>query len=192
MSSAANAGRERLNRRLPLISDPAARARVEALVKTDEEALRITVERPGTKKRIAGEDCELVVVKAGADELFRAFLSTRAAPALEQPWLATGRLFSDQAAAKLAELKGLVLEATFPLPGGGRLELATERLAEAREDPGDYDDPSKSGYVRLGGPEKIIPKPDAKKPDAKTPDTKTPDPKAPDAKKPAGQAGTPK
>jgi hypothetical protein len=172
LNAAANTGRERLRRRLPMIDDPEARTRIEVMLDNDPDAPPVTVKRPGTKKRIAEEDCELVVVSAGPQEILRAFLSTRAAPALEQPWIGAGGLLGGKLAEALAGLKGIVMEATLPLPGGGRIEITTGPLSEAREEPGDYDDPAKSGYARVGSAERA-------------PERK-PDEKAPEEKKPAG------
>ncbi len=176
LSSAARSSRDRLSKRLPTVSDPAMRERLEVWLGTGEDLPPVAIERPGTKKTIAGEECELVIVKAGADELFRAFIARRQTPALEEPWLRAGLIFSREAADKLAEIKGLVMEAVFPLPDGGRIEIGTDRIAEIREEPGDYDDPAKSGFTRLGGLEKASrKKSDEKKPDDRKPDEKKPD-----------------
>lgn len=175
LNSAANSSRERLRRRLPMVDDPDVRARIAAMLDTEDDSPPVTVKRPGTKKLIAGEDCELVVVSAGPQELFRAFLSTRAASALERPWLGAGGLFGRKLAEGLAGIKGIVMEATLPLPGGGRIEVTTQHLSEAREEPGDYDDPSKSDYARVGSAEKASERKSAEK--------------APEEKKPAGKTG---
>jgi len=178
LAAAADSSRERLRRRLALVSDPGLRERLRALLEAEGDPLPVTIERPGTTRKIAGESCELVVVKAGPEEIFRAYLSARAAPTLEQPWLTAGHLLAGPAAAKLGELKGLVMEAVFPLPDGGRIEIVTERLTEAQESPGDYEDPAKLGYARLGGAEK----PAEKKPADKPPAPPSPPGLAPDKK----------
>ena len=181
LSSAARSSRDRLSKRLPTVSDPAMRERLEVWLGTGEDLPPVAIERPGTKKTIAGEECELVIVKAGADELFRAFIARRQTPALEEPWLRAGLIFSREAADKLAEIEGLVMEAVFPLPDGGRIEIGTDRIAEIREEPGDYDDPAKSGLTRLGGLEKAS---------RKKSDEKESDEKKPDGKKSDGGART--
>jgi hypothetical protein len=174
LDSAANQSRERLLRRVPLVSDVKLRERLRSILADDQPEPALTIERPGTRKTVAGESCELWVVRAGGEELFRAYVSGRAAPQLGPSWLSAGKLFSKEAAAKLAEIRGLVMEATFPLADGGRVEVLTERLAEAEAAPGDYDDPKALGYARLGGaPEKPAERP------AKKAEEKPSDPAAP-------------
>ncbi len=46
------------------------------------------------------------------------------------------------------------MAATFPLPGGARMETTTTKVTESVAAPGDFDDPAKLGYKKLGAGEK--------------------------------------
>jgi hypothetical protein len=139
-----------LYRRLPLVTDPAARRKLEELLDADRKPPELAIERPGTTRKILDEECDLVIVKAGGEELFRAFVARQPAPAADPRWLRCGALLPSEAAAKLAEIKGLVMEAVFPLPDGGRVEVTTDRLSEAGEKPEDYADPATLRFTRVG------------------------------------------
>ena len=154
IDAAAEKARQRLIRRLPLVEDGLQRERLEIMLGVREDPEEITVERPGEKKTIAGQECELVVVRLGEAELFSAFLAERGAPVTDKRWLTLGGLFSEKAAAKLAELEGLLMEATFPLADGGRLEISTQKVSEEDEKKDDYADPAGQGYSLTGTSEK--------------------------------------
>jgi hypothetical protein len=141
---------ERLRRRLPVVSDPREEAKLTKLLGMTGQAPKLTVEEPEERKKVAGENCRRVTVKLDGKLFFRAWISERRSPLADRRWLGLGNCLPKAAAEKLAAVKGLLMEATFPLPGGGRLEIGTERLTEARAAPGDFDDPGSLDYKRLG------------------------------------------
>jgi len=141
---------ERLKRRLPIINDPAENKRIRELLGISGEPPKLTIERPGDNRKIAGEICERVVVKLGGRVFFKAWVSRRRAPGVDKRWLTLGCYLPAGAAEKLAGLKGLLVEAVFPLPRGGRMEIRTQKITEAEAAPGDFDDPDALGYKKLG------------------------------------------
>lgn len=158
----AERARGRLKRRLPLVKDPAQLERLRQLMGLEGPEPELSIERPGRKKEIAGERCELLVVKLGDEEFFRAYLSERAAPLADRRWLSLGGCLPERAAGKLSRVKGLLMWASFPMPGGGRLEISTGSVKEEAPAPGDFEDPGKLGYKRIGGGKEAAPKKKAK------------------------------
>lgn len=162
--------RARLERRLPMIEEGAHKERIRKLLGLEGKPPELSVERPGKRRKILGESCEMVVVKLGKEELFRAWIAKRRAALLDRKWLLLGSCLPEGAAAKLAAIKGLLLEATFPLPRGGRLEISTGRFSEEKAAPGDFDDPATLGYKKRGPQKKrpLAPAPAGKKPEKKS------------------------
>jgi hypothetical protein len=146
IDSHAARSRARLKRRLPLVTDPEQAARLEKLLGAGGKPAKVTVERPGRTRKILGEQCRLTVVKLGGEELFRAWMSDRPVPLAGSRWLRLGGCFSARAADALAAVSGLVMEAVFPMPDGGRLEITTRRVSEAPPAPGDFAHPEELNY----------------------------------------------
>lgn len=152
--------RERLARRLPMVEDGPQKEQLRKILGLGGEPPELSVTRPGKRRKILGESCELVVVKLGKEEFFRAWIAERRAPLVDRKWLLLGSCLPEQAAKKLAAIKGLLLEATFPMPRGGRLEITTGRIGEEKSPPEEFDDPAALGYRRRGTRKK--PKPGKK------------------------------
>lgn len=151
LAAAAAKTRRRLARRLPLVSDPELRRKLGQTLGAEGRAAELSIEKPGRTKQVAGEACELVVVRLGGDELFSAWVSRRPSPLRGTAWLRLGGLFSEADAAKLAEIRGMVLEGRFELGGGRYLLLTTESLAERPVDRSEYENPAAQGFSRFGG-----------------------------------------
>ncbi len=146
IDSQAARSRERLRRRLPLVADPKQAARLEKFLGAGGKSAEVTVERPGRTRKILGEQCRLTVVKLDGEELFRAWMSDRPVPLAGSRWLRLGGCFSAGAADALAAVSGVVMEAVFPMPDGGRLEVTTRRIGEAPPAPGDFAHPEELNY----------------------------------------------
>ncbi len=142
--------RARLGRRLPMIEDGPHKEKLRDILGLGAKPPELTVTRPGKRRKILGESCELVVVKIGEEEFFRAWIAERRAPLVDSKWLLLGNCLSEKAAKKLAAIKGLLLEATFSMPSGGRLEISTGRIAEGKSPPEEFGDPAALGYERRG------------------------------------------
>jgi hypothetical protein len=154
---------ERLKRRLPIIDDAEQNQRIKKLLGLSGKPPELTIEYPGKTSKVAGEKCRLAVVKLDGKLFFKAWISERAAPAADRRWLRLGCYFSESAAKKLAAIKGLLMAATFPLPEGGRMEIATSKVTESVAAPGDFDDPGELGYKKLGKRKKPTAKDSPKK-----------------------------
>jgi len=159
--------RARLERRLPMIEEGAHKERIRKLLGLAGKPPELSVKRPGRRRKILGESCELVVVKLGEEDLFRAWIAKRRAALVDDKWLLLGSCLPEAAAGKLAAIKGLLLKATFPLPRGGRLEISTARFGEEKAAPGDFDDPATLGYKKRGPQKEKPPAPAGKKPGKK-------------------------
>jgi len=147
----AEEARQRLVRRLPLIEDRALQARLRRLLGADAKPAQLVLEEGSEVRKVAGEDCRPLVARLDGEELFRGWLSARAVPLADRRWLMLAGCFPREIAEKLAAVRGLLMEATFPMPDGGRLELATRSVGEARPEPGEFDDPRELGYKDEAG-----------------------------------------
>jgi hypothetical protein len=141
--------RARLARRVPLVEDAAGRSRLEKLLGIGPEPAEVKVEYPGGTRTVAGRECREVVVGLDGEELFRGWLAAAPAALADERWLLLGGCFPEGVAAGLGGVKGLLMEASFPLAGGGRLQLTTGSAVEKQLDPADFQHPEKSGYEPL-------------------------------------------
>jgi len=156
LSELSEKARQRLIRRLPLVEPSAHKDRLKALLGLTDKPPEISIEeRPEERKKIAGESCRKVVVRLGGEKFFEAYISRRKVPLAGARWLLLGGILSREAARKLSGIKGLLMEAVFPLPRGGRLEISTQRVAERPVGPNDYRDPAELGYRLLYGGRKV-------------------------------------
>jgi hypothetical protein len=143
--------RERLERRLPAVSDPALRGRLAAALGVGTEPPATRIDRPQGTRIIAGEKCSPIRALLGTEPLFEGWVADRAEPPLSgRQWLQLGGVLGAGAAESLAGIKGLLMEATFPLPDGGRLEVTTLSLTEEKAAQGDFADPATFGYKPTG------------------------------------------